>query len=353
MIGRTERLVYAVSQTARVGWYFGQYVLAYRLATRLIGGGDAPAPRTRTSAEGRRWLMGEIRRLMELDYRNIEEGRYRMPHDLLVRPGRSMASAARFLRDVPRVTRRRLSEGGAEVFRAPPSGTERLPRYYRQNFHYQTDGYLSDHSARLYDHQVEVLFAGGADAMRRQALVPIYEYFQTRRISGARLADVACGTGRFLTFVMDNYPRLSVTGVDLSVPYLQEARRNLTPWRRSVQLVQGAAEHLPLADESQDIVTSIYLFHELPQKIRQAAAAEFARLLKPGGRLVFVDSLQIGDRPVMDPLLERFPKDFYEPYYADYIKQDLRGLFEGAGLVFRAESTAFLSKVMVLDKPGA
>ena len=37
----------------------------------------------------------------------------------------------------------------------------RYPRYFLQNFHYQSGGYLTDESAALYDHQVEVLFVGG------------------------------------------------------------------------------------------------------------------------------------------------------------------------------------------------
>ena len=51
---------------------------------------------------------------------------------------------------------------------APQIDKEGYPRYYLQNFHYQTDGYLSDMSANLYDLQVEILFNGGADAMRRR-----------------------------------------------------------------------------------------------------------------------------------------------------------------------------------------
>ena len=47
------------------------------------------------------------------------------------------------------------------------------PDYYLQNFHHQTDGYLSDHSAGLYDLQVEILFNGTADAMRRRVLAPL------------------------------------------------------------------------------------------------------------------------------------------------------------------------------------
>ena len=49
------------------------------------------------------------------------------------------------------------------------------PDYYLQNFHHQTDGYLSNRSAGLYDLQVEILFNGTADAMRRRVLSPLQD----------------------------------------------------------------------------------------------------------------------------------------------------------------------------------
>ena len=55
---------------------------------------------------------------------------------------------------------------------------------------------------------------------------------------------------------------------------------------------------IPLPDESQDAVT----FHELPPKVRRIVLSEFARVLKPGRRLVLVDSLQHGDEPDYDGL---------------------------------------------------
>ncbi len=237
----------------------------------------------------------------------------------------------RFFRDLPEVQRRRRDDINAEVFEEKRREGSALPRYYLQNFHYQTDGYLSDHSAELYDHQVEVLFGGAADAMRRQALVPLHHHFRTRRTTEARLLDVASGTGRFLTFVKDNYPRLDVTALDLSPNYLAQARRLLAPWSRA-HVVQAAAESIPAPDSSFDAVTCIYLFHELPRKVRAAAAAEMARVLKPDGILVFVETVQKGDRPDFDGLLELFPIGFHEPYYADYVRQDLDELFTGAGL---------------------
>jgi SAM-dependent methyltransferase len=65
----------------------------------------------------------------------------------------------------------------------------------------------------------------------------------------------------------------------------------------------------------------VYLFHELPPEVRRVAAAEMARVLRPGGLLVVTDSIQLGDRERLDANLARFG-DFNEPYYASYISED-------------------------------
>jgi hypothetical protein len=49
-------------------------------------------------------------------------------------------------------------------------------------------------------------------------------------------------------------------------------------------------------------------------------------------------------------LLELFPIGFHEPYYADYVRQDLDELFTGAGLEIVETTLAFMSKVVVLRK---
>jgi ubiquinone/menaquinone biosynthesis C-methylase UbiE len=108
---------------------------------------------------------------------------------------------------------------------------------------------------------------------------------------------------------------------------------------------------MPLSGASVDIVTCLYLLHELPRTIRDAVAREAARVLKPGGRLILVDSLQYGDDPPLDPLLELFPRAYHEPYFADYARTDLDRLFAAAGLVRFSSEIAFFSKVMVFDKP--
>jgi ubiquinone/menaquinone biosynthesis C-methylase UbiE len=84
----------------------------------------------------------------------------------------------------------------------------------------------------------------------------------------------------------------------------------------------GNAETLPVPDKSQDALTSIFVFHELPPKVRRIVFRECARVLRPGGRLVLVDSLQPGDRMDYDGLLELFPHSYHEPYYRSYLTED-------------------------------
>ncbi len=346
MASAVSRMGYALGQGTRVAWYFSHYLFAARLAGRTVPPDERGAKAGRRTAS-RDAVMGSLRRLFETDLRNIEAGLYAMPHDLIPDPFALMKGSRRFFRDLPAVRKRRAARENADVPADTQSG---FPRYYRQNFHYQSDGYLSDKSAKLYDFQVETLFSGAADAMRRQGLVPISEFVRQRDQRTLNMLDVACGTGRFLSFVKDNFPRLNCVGLDLSPNYLKECARTVKAWR-DVTMIQANAEHIPLPDQSQDIVSNVYLFHELPPKVRPTVAAEMARLLKPGGILVFVDSLQYGDTDGLDGLLDVFPDEFHEPYYASYAKQDLTALFEEQGLVKRDETHAFLTKVMVFEKP--
>src|SRR6266576_4342909 len=122
------------------------------------------------------------------------------------------------------------------------------------------------------------------------------------------------------------------------------AARRRADWSR-VRLVEAAAEAIPASDASFDIVTALYLFHELPGNVRQAVAAEIRRVLKPGGTLILVDSLQTGDEPEYDALLDYFPYAFHEPYYASYVREDLDRLFS-PGFLRQMTVPAYFSKVV-------
>jgi ubiquinone/menaquinone biosynthesis C-methylase UbiE len=163
------------------------------------------------------------------------------------------------------------------------------------------------------------------------------------------LLDVGAGTGRFLSFVKSAQPRLKTIALDLSEPYLERARRALSG-RRGTRFVNAPAEDMPLKDASIDAVVSIYLFHELPPRVRAAVAREIMRVLKPGGLFVLADTIQYGDVPNCDGLIASFPDLLHEPYYESFARSDLRELFGAAGLRLVGTDIAYLTKISVFEK---
>jgi ubiquinone/menaquinone biosynthesis C-methylase UbiE len=327
----------------RFGWYSSLNWLLTRETQRL---GPRPRYQPRAPVPSQAELMADLRRLFLADAAAVRDGLY-PPEE----PAQSLAEHLRdvhaMFADLPAILERRKTEDTHSATQLAPVGD--LPDYYAQDFHFQTGGYLSEDSARLYDVQVETLFYGAAGAMRRAGLKPIAAFLRGRDQRTCSLLDVACGTGRLLREARLAYPGLALTGLDLSQAYLDAARRHLDHLRPAT-LLRANAEAIPLPDASQDIVTSVFLFHELPGEVRRRVTTEIARVLKPGGLFVFIDSLQMGDRPGWDGLLEAFPVRFHEPYYAHYANDDLDRLFAGAGLAPQDTSLVFLSKVMARRK---
>ncbi len=232
--------------------------------------------------------------------------------------------------------------------------TKPYPKYYLQNFHYQTDGYLSDQSAVLYDLQVELLFAGMAAPMRRRILQPLQEHFSTRNLKYPRILDVATGIGNVLELLRASFPQAHLYGVDLSPAYLRRANELLSRIPGELpQLVQANAETLPYADQLFDAVSCVFLFHELPKRARQATINEVSRVLKPGGLFVIADSIQIADSPEFLPAMEGFPRLFHEPYYRDYVRDDLSQRIQTAGLEMVTERTYYMSHYWIARKPNS
>lgn len=290
-----------------------------------------------------RRMLADIVKLFAADLKAVEDGLYPMPSDGTMSPRELLATSRAFFKDVPEVARRRATGAHQEVNEDPDGFAAALPRYYRQNFHFQTDGWLSEESAKLYDFQVDVLFSGATAAMRRRALVPFAGILRRKDQRKIAYLDLACGTGGLLKPALAAFPRLTGTGLDLSEPYLNVAQDRFHT--RRARFVTAMAENLPFADNSQDVVSCVFLFHELPPKVRRQVIAEVARVLKPGGSFLFVDSLQTGDVPDYDGLLSLFPQLFHEPYYTSYLKEDLTGLCDDAGLSEARMDPAFVSRV--------
>jgi len=307
-----------------------------RIATRQ--------PRPKLSRETIRTLADRRAALHARDLANVEAGLY--PRSLLFDiPVRQFARAfPQLVRDVPSVLRRKRRNDFRDI---PAVAKDRYPAYYRRTFHWQTDGYLSAHSAELYELGVELLFRGTADVMRRQVLPPITRLVQAAgRAEKLRVLDVACGTGPTLRALAHAHPALRLWGIDLSPDYVRAARKRLAG-AAEVTLAVENAESLPFADGAFDAVTSVYLFHELPRNARRRVVAELFRVVKPGGVVVIEDSAQLSDSEALVTALRSFPQEFHEPFYDDYLGDDLSQILREAGFTVESAESHLVAKVVV------
>ena len=134
--------------------------------------------------------------------------------------------------------------------------------------------------ARLYDVVVRV-----APVWRRWLRTALPD------IRGPRVLEVSFGTGWLLTQYAGRY---RTDGVDLNAALVEVARRNLARAGVHADLHQGSVEDLPYPDATFDTVVSTMAFTGYPDAA--AAAAELARVTRPGGRLVVVDIAYPHDR---------------------------------------------------------
>ena len=303
------------------------------------------------------YLIKEVRRSMErlekIDWQEAEAGIY-PKSQLFEAPWLEWAKKYPLVwLDMPQTWERRKKNKTREI---PKNVKEEdYPNYYLQNFHHQTDGYLSKHSAEIYDLQVEILFNGTADAMRRRVLAPLKRGLKTFSSQGpktVKVLDIATGTGRTLQQIQSALPEVELYGLDLSGSYLKQASKYLSSRSGDlVQLTKGNAEDMPYSSNSFQALTCVFLFHELPRDARQNVLNECFRLLEPGGTLILADSIQIEDSPEFTPIMENFHKIFHEPYYRDYIIDDINLRLEESGFSSISSESHFMTKVWKANKP--
>jgi hypothetical protein len=191
------RAAYGASQLPRIAWYLGHGLAMTRIAQRARQSGSArPRPHTDAPIPDRKRFFADLGALWQQDLANVEAGVYPLPADHDGSLKMLLHRSRLFFEDLPAVHRRRESGDHSEVLSEETRG--KRPRYYLQNFHFQSGGWMTDESAQRYDTQVEVLFNGAANATRRQALPPLREVFAGRDQRRLSLLDVGCGTGRVL-----------------------------------------------------------------------------------------------------------------------------------------------------------
>jgi demethylmenaquinone methyltransferase/2-methoxy-6-polyprenyl-1,4-benzoquinol methylase len=127
------------------------------------------------------------------------------------------------------------------------------------------------------------LLSGNIDKSWRRLVA---RTLQPSLVEGARVLDVACGTGD-LSLVLASAGAARIVGLDFCRPMLEIARRKAETDARPVPFVEGDALRLPFADEAFDVVTIAFGLRNLAGVAE--GLRELRRILRPGGRVAVLE----------------------------------------------------------------
>ncbi len=119
--------------------------------------------------------------------------------------------------------------------------------------------------------------------------------------------DVGCGQGKSFALLKQRFNPGTLIGIDADSEILEVARLQAEQDGVSVELMRGTGAAIALPDNSVDILFCHQTFHHLVE--HEQAIAEFYRVLKPGGMLLFAESTRAYIHSWIIRLLFRHPME--------------------------------------------
>ena len=223
----------------------------------------------------------------------------------------------------------RLAQGPTRI-ETPPNMT--YPDYWEGvEFHRTSGGWLRRHQGFIHGELIHPLYVGKhfpGQIFKQRA--DVLKELGDREF--LRILEMGTSSGHYTIELARRYPNAELTGVELSLPMLEQAQRvaneNHLKWR----LIQAAAEDTRLPESCFDLVTSYILLHEVPNEASKRIFREGFRLLAPRGVLFMCDVRPFWD---MQPLEEwrAHYKALHggEPYWREAATLDLAQLAAEVG----------------------
>lgn len=206
--------------------------------------------------------------------------------------------------------------GPATKREAPRPAEVAIPQYLSQTYSW---AYLHPLGVRVFERQwlVNLILWGNFARLRDGALRELDD-----TING-RVLQVACVYGNFTDRIVERLgPAGHLDVVDVAPVQLRNLNAKLTDSAR-VALHHQDSTNLEFPDASFDCVMLFFLLHEQPEEVRARTVAEAARVVKPGGKLIFVDYHRPRRlnpfRYIMQPILRSL-----EPFAMDLWRKEIR-----------------------------
>jgi ubiquinone/menaquinone biosynthesis C-methylase UbiE len=150
---------------------------------------------------------------------------------------------------------------------------------------------------------------------------------------GGSLLDVGCGQGKSFRLLRDAFQPIRTLGLDADPHSIDLSRAEAAREGVNVELFTADCAQIPLPDASVDIVFCHQTFHHLVEQDR--ALAEFWRVLKPGGLLLFAEST----KAYIDTWVIRW--FFRHPMDVQKTADEYLEMLRRQGFVFGPENVSF------------
>ncbi len=137
------------------------------------------------------------------------------------------------------------------------------------------------------------LMSFGFDLIWRKYLIRMAEI-----PDGGRVLDAGAGTGDIALEILNNNPSVKITAADLTYEMMSVGKERTGG--KVIDWCQADAQNLPFPDSTFDAVTSGFLARNVPDIA--AMFKEQVRVLKPGGRVVCLDTSPVPDN-MLKPLI--------------------------------------------------
>ncbi len=131
---------------------------------------------------------------------------------------------------------------------------------------------------KFYDRLLDVTFP---ERKIKQALIDECAFRDNENV-----LDFGVGTATLSIMIKQQFPSISITGIDVDSKILEIAKNKVND---NVQLVQYDGSHIPLPDDSIDKIVSSLVFHHIPTLNKKIVLKELYRVLKSSGELHIAD----------------------------------------------------------------